>query len=138
MISAVSPRGVLRFMIIKGKLTANNFVVFAKRLIHNWSRAIFLIVDGHPVHKSVTVSKFVASMEGQLHLFYLPQHSPELNPDEQVWNHSKNHGIGKQPITGPDQLKQMTFSCLKKVQKLPSLIRSFFAMPETIYAGNCW
>jgi len=48
-----------------------------------------------------------------------------------------NHGIGKQPITGPDQLKQMTFSCLKKVQKLPSLIRSFFAMPETIYTGNC-
>jgi len=137
MISAVSPRGVLRFMIIQQKLTADIFVAFLKRLIHNWSRSIFLIVYSHPVHKSVTVSKFVASTEGQLQLFYLPPYSPELNPDEQVWDHLKNHVIGKQPITGPDQLKQMTFSCLKKVQKLPSLIRSFFAIPETIYAGNC-
>jgi transposase len=136
MISAVSPRGVLRFMIIKGKLTADVFVAFLKRLIHNWPRSIFLIVDGHPVHKSVTVSKFVTSMEGRLQLFYLPPYSPELNPDEQVWNHLKNNGVGKQPITGPDQLKKMTFSYLRKVQKLPSLIRSFFAMPETIYAGT--
>jgi transposase len=136
MISAISPRGVLRFMIIEGKVTADVFVAFLKRLIHNWSRSIFLIVDGHPVHKSAAVAKFVASTEGRLQLFYLPPYSPELNPDEQVWNHLKNHGVGKQPITGPDQLKRLTLSHLRKVQKLPSLLRSFFAMPETAYAAT--
>ena len=93
MISAISPKGAMRFMLIKGRVTAGVFVNFLKRLIHNWPRSVFLIIDGHPVHKSVAVSKFVTSTEGRLQLFYLPPYSPELNPDEQAWNHLKNHGM---------------------------------------------
>jgi len=136
MVSAISPRGTMRFMLIEGKVTSDVFVTFLKRLIHNWPRSVFLIIDGHPVHKSVAVSKFVASTEGRLQLFYLPPYSPELNPDEQVWNHLKNHGVGKQPVTGPDHLKRLVLSHLRKVQKLPSLVRSFFGMPETVYATS--
>lgn len=135
MVSAISPRGAMRFMLIPGKLNAEVFVDFLKRLMRNWPRPVFLIVDGHPVHKSVGVSKFVASTEGRLQLFHLPPYSPELNPDEQVWNHLKNHGVGKHPITGPDQLKRLTLSHLRKLQKLPSLVQSFFRMPETMYAA---
>jgi transposase len=100
-------------LIVNRKLTADNFLAFLKRLIHNWSRAIFLSVDGHPVHKSVIVSQFVASTEGYYSFFIFP-YSPELNRDEQVWNHLKDHGNGKQPITDLDQLKQMTFHILRK------------------------
>jgi transposase len=78
-----------------------------------------LIVDGHPIHKSLAVSRFVAATEGRLQLFYLPPYSPEFNPDEQVWNHLKNHRVGIQPVTGPDQLRQLIISHLRKVQKLP-------------------
>lgn len=136
MISAVSPRGAMRFTLIKGKITADVFVDFLKRLIHNWPSSIFLVIDGHPVHKSGAVAKFVASTEGKLQLFYLPPYSPELNPNEQVWNHLKNHGVGKQPVTGPDQLKRLVTSHLRKIQKLPSLVQSFFFMPETVYAAG--
>ena len=135
MISAISPRGAMRFMLLKDRITAKVFVDFLKRLMHNWPRSIFLIIDGHPVHKSVAVSKFVASTECQLQLFYLPPYSPELNPDEQVWNHLKNRGVGRQPVTGPDQLKRLIISHLRRVQKLPSLVRSFFNLPETSYAA---
>jgi transposase len=136
MISAVSPRGAMRFMLVEGRVTGNVFVEFLKRLIHNQPRPVFLIVDGHPVHKSVAVSRFVASTKGKLQLFRLPPYSPELNPDEQVWNHLKNHGVGKQTIAGPDHLKRMILSHLRKMQKLPSLVRSFFGMPETVYAAT--
>lgn len=135
MISAISPKGAMRFMLVKGRVTANVFVDFLKRLMHNWPRSIFLIIDGHPVHKSVAVSKFVTSTEGRLQLFYLPPYSPELNPDEQVWNHLKNRGVSRQPVTGPDQLKRLIISHLRRVQKLPSLVRSFFNVPETVYAA---
>jgi transposase len=135
MLSAVSPKGAMRFMLVNGRITASVFVDFLKRLIHNWPRSIFLIIDGHPVHKSVVVSKFVASTAGRLQLFLLPPYSPELNSDEQVWNHLKNHGVGRQPVTGPDQLRRLIISHLRKVQKLPSLIRSFFNLPETAYAA---
>ncbi|MFC2000645.1 IS630 family transposase [Chloroflexota bacterium] len=135
-VSAISPRGSMRFMLIEGRLTSDVFIAFLKRLIHNWPRSIFLIVDGHSVHKSAAVSRFVASTKGRLQLFCLPPYSPELNPDEQVWNHLKNHGVGKQPVTGPDQLKRLIRSHLRRIQNLPSLLRSFFRMPETLYAAT--
>jgi len=135
MISAISPRGAMRFMLVDGKLTSDCFIDFLKRLIHNWPRPVFLIIDSHPVHKSAAVSKFVASTESRLQLFHLPPYSPELNPDEQVWNHLKNHGVGNQPIAGPDHLKHLVLSHLRKLQKLPSLVSSFFRLPETTYAA---
>jgi transposase len=135
MISAVSPRGAMRFMLIEGKLTSEVFIEFLKRLIHNSSHPVFLIVDGHPVHKSAAVSRYVAATQGKLQLFHLPPYSPQLNPDEQVWNHLKNHGVGRLPIAGPDHLKRMVLSRLWKIQKLPELVRSFFGMPETLYAA---
>jgi len=135
MISAVSARGAMRFMLVEGKLNGEVFVGFLKRLIHNWPRPVLLIIDGHPVHRSVAVSKFVASTKGRLQLFSLPPYAPEVNPDEQVWNHLKNHRVSKQPIVGPDHLKHMVLSNLRRMQKLPSLVRSFFGMPETVYAA---
>jgi transposase len=135
MISAVSPRGAMRFMLVEGKLTSEVFIEFLKRLLYNSSHPVFLIVDGHPVHKSAAVARFVAATQGKLQLFHLPPYSPQLNPDEQVWNHLKSHGVGRLPITGPDQMKRLIISYLMKIQKLPALVRSFFGMPETLYAA---
>ena len=92
MISAISARGLLRFMVVKGKVNGPKYIEFLQRLIHNAPRPVFLIVDGHPVHKARTVKDFVASTEGRLRLFYLPPYAPELNPDEQVGTTSRTTG----------------------------------------------
>lgn len=107
---------------------------FLKRLVHNASRPIFLIVDGHPVHKSRAVHAYVASTKGKLRLFYLPPYSPELNPDEQVWNHVKHYGVGSALLEGADHLRAYVGSQLRRLQNLPALIRRFF-MPGTQYAA---
>ncbi|MDY6845380.1 MAG: IS630 family transposase [Thermodesulfobacteriota bacterium] len=91
MLSAISARGHLRFMTINGRLNSDRFIEFLKRLIHNADNPIFLIVDGHPTHRSGKVKRYVESTEGRLLLFYLPPYSPELNPDELVWNYVKKH-----------------------------------------------
>lgn len=135
LISAVSARGGLRFMVVKGKLNGSRYVQFLKRLMHNASRPIFLIVDGHPVHKSRAVRAYVASTKGKLRLFYLQPYSPELNPDEQVWNHVKHHGVGRSLLEGADHLNRFLGSRLRSLQKSPRLIRQFFLMPETQYAA---
>ena len=85
----------MRFMVSEKTCTAQVFVDFLKRLIHGREQPIFLIVDGHPVHKSKMVKKFVESVEGKLMLFFLPGYSPNLNPDESVWSHVKHHTVGK-------------------------------------------
>jgi transposase len=126
MISAISPRGLLRFMTIKGRFNAERFVDFLKRLIHNSRRPVFLIVDGHPVHKAKKVREYIESTDGNLRLFILPPYSPELNPSELVWNSVKSKRVGRKTITGPDDLKRKVISGLRALQKTPSKVASFF------------
>ena len=52
MISAITNKGALAFMVFQGKFTAPVFVTFLQRLLKQVVGTIYLIVDGHPVHKS--------------------------------------------------------------------------------------
>ncbi|SFM24249.1 Transposase [Rugamonas rubra] len=82
MISAVSPRGDFRFMIHEGTVDAAVFKEFLKRLMVGASKPVFVVVDGHTIHKAKLMRQYVDSLDGALKLFYLPPYSPHLNPDE--------------------------------------------------------
>ena len=56
MISAITNRGELAFMVFQGKFEAKGFVEFIKRLLKQTSGKLYLIVDGHPVHRSALPS----------------------------------------------------------------------------------
>ena len=133
MISAVDARGTLRFMVIGGSYTADRFIEFLNRLLAGRTTPVFLIVDGHPTHRAKKVKEFVSKHSELLELYYLPGYSPELNPDEQVWNYVKNHTVGKMVLKGPDHLKQVVLRTLKRLAKLPQLVRSFFKAPGLEY-----
>jgi transposase len=135
LISAVSAQGELRFMVTKGRVGAHVFVEFLKRLLHNAGRPIFLIVDGHPAHKAVLVKKFVAAQQGRLRLFFLPAYSPELNPDERVWNDLKNNAVGRKMITSPEQLHHEVIGHLRSIQRSPDRVRGYFDNETTQYAA---
>jgi len=137
MISAISPRGEMRFMVFEGGMNAGKFCEFLRRLLHGASNPIFLIVDGHPIHRSRKVKEYVKSTDGKLRLFFLPPYAPELNPDELVWNNLKNHGTGQRTLSGGlKELKRIVLSHLRSIQKIPSLVRSFFQHPQTRYAAD--
>ena len=133
-ISAISPRGDMRFMTVEGRMNVGKFIEFLKRLLHNAERPVFLIVDGHPSHRARKVFEFVRKTKGKLRLFFLPPYSPELNPDELVWNHLKNHGVGKRVVKSRDELKRVVIGHLRFLQKTPDLIRAFFREPHVRYA----
>lgn len=137
MISAVSAQGEFRFMVIRGRVGAARFIEFIKRLVHGSDRKIFLIVDGHPSHKARKVADFIESkpMKNRFRLFFLPPYSPELNPDERVWNDLKNGAIGKQAIIDPKQLHRAVVSHLRFIQKSPDRVRSYFDGATTKYAA---
>ncbi len=136
LISAVSAKGSMRFMTVNGKMTADRFIEFLERLLKNQSTPVFLIVDGHPVHRSARVRAFVEATDGRLKLFHLPAYSPELNPDEQVWNQLKHHRIGKMFIKSLDDMVEKVGSALRSIQRTPALIRSFFQHRECRYAAE--
>ena len=136
LISAVNRQGGFRFMCIDGRMNAGVFIAFLKRLLHNAGNPIFLIVDGHPAHKAKKVREFVESVAPRLELHYLPPYSPDLNPDELVWNDLKNNGIGRQAIAGPDHLKREVMSFLRYLQKAPARVASYFHAPTMQYAST--
>lgn len=135
MISAISPKGSLRFMVVRGGVGARVFIEFLKRLMQGRRRAVFLIVDGHPAHRSKSVRSHVDSLGGKLKLFFLPPYSPELNPDEFVWNDVKNNGVARTLVHGPRDLHRAVLGRLRYLQKSPHIVRSFFQAPDTRYAA---
>jgi transposase len=122
-------------MTVKGRVGAAKFIDFLKRLIHNAERMILLIVDGHPAHKAKMVRRFVESVKDRLQLFFLPPYSPELNPDERVWNDLKNNAVGRKFINSPKELNKAVISHLRLVQKSPDRVRSYFQNEPTKYAA---
>lgn len=50
--------------------------------MHRARRPMFLILNGHAMHKAKLVSQCVEKYGGKLRLFFLRPYSPELNPDE--------------------------------------------------------
>jgi transposase len=93
LISAVTAKGKLRFAAYDGNLNGPVFLDFCRRLLHDAPGPVFLILDGHPVHRSKAVRQFAAATGDRLRLFFLPGDAPELNPDEWVWKHIKHIGL---------------------------------------------
>lgn len=137
MISAISPRGELRFRVQEGSMNADRFIDFLKALLSTVGGKVFLILDGHPVHRSKKVREFVENKAGgRLTIFFLPPYSPDLNPDEWVWNNVKNDRVARQVIMGKDDLKAKAIGALRRLQKLPGIVRGFFQDPHLSYILN--
>jgi transposase len=80
LISAVTNKGELRWMVLDGAIKAPDLLRFLARLVRDAGRKVFLVLDRLPVHRSAEVRDWLAGREAEIELFYLPGYSPELNP----------------------------------------------------------
>ena len=64
MISAVTAQGLLRFSTYTGSFTGARFIEFCRKLMADTDGPVYLVVDGHPTHRSKLVKEFVASTDG--------------------------------------------------------------------------
>jgi transposase len=89
---------------------------------------------GHPVHKVKKVTEFVRDKaNGRVQIFFLSPYSPDLNPDEWVWNNVNNDRIGRSVIMNASDLKSLAIGALRRLQKLPGIVRGFFRDPKPAY-----
>jgi transposase len=119
-------------MLHEGSVNAKVFLDFLKRLMIGATRPVFVILDGHPIHKAAMIKTYVEQSKGMLKLFYLPPYSPHLNADETVWAHVKRD-VSRRLVENKEHMKQLALSVLRRLQKLPILIMSFFRQPECRY-----
>ena len=130
MISAITNKGALAFMVFEGKFKASVFVAFLQRLLKQVAGKIYLIVDGHPVHKSGA-----ATHASRLRLIRLPGYCPELNPDELLNQDVKTNGLGKSRPTNRTKLLAIVRSHLYRRQKQPQVITNLFREKQVRYAA---
>lgn len=131
-ISAVTPRGEMRFSFIEDRMNSKRFIAFLKNLHKDAGTPILVIVDNASYHHSKETEAFVDSQAEQMSMIFLPAYSPELNPDEQVWNHAKLW-LTKRPILNKDDMEKHLKNILISIQKKTELIKSFFKMKDTKY-----
>ena len=130
MISAVSNRGLMRFMFYDRALNAARFIGFLRRLAKDSGQKVFLIVDNLKVHHAVKV--WAAAHAHEIELFYLPVNAPDHNPDEYLNNDLKQKL--RQPVT-QDELITSSRTTLRAIQRSPRRILGYFRPRAVRYAA---
>jgi transposase len=135
LISAVTNRGELRWMVVDGAVKAPTLIRFLRRLIREARRKVFLILDRLKVHRARLTRDWLAEHRTDIELHYLPSYSPELNPDEGV-NADLKHAVPrKAPARSRRQLKRATISHMRSLSKRPKRIRAIFQHQQFRYAA---
>lgn len=135
MISAITNRGHVVFRVFHGTFTGPLFVDFLKRLLKQCTTKVYLIIDGHPVHRSRLAKEFVAAYPERIRLMQLPGYCPELNPDELLNQDVKTNALGKSRPRNRPEMMAAVRRHLHRRQKQPQLIRNLFQEKHVRYAA---
>ena len=135
MISAITNQGQLNFMVFKKRFCGDVFLKFLRRLVRQSKRKIFLIIDGHPVHRAKKIKKWIDKNIDHIRLFFLPGYSPELNPDEMLNQDVKSNAVGRKRAFNQQELLANTRSYLWSRQRQPHIVKQYFQEKHVRYAA---
>lgn len=133
MISAISLRGDMHWMVHTESMNSTVFTEYLDYLIDDIEGKIFLIADRARYHTSKETAGWLKKHSDRIELFFLPPYSPDLNPDEWVWKNVKHDNIYRIVPQGENHLYLIAIDVLRKLWKAPEKIRGFFADPNLAY-----
>lgn len=135
MISAISNRGHLQFMIIDGRFNSMVFLLFLKRLIKYSRQKVYFITDGHPAHKTQQLNAWLLENRKRIEVFFLPPYSPELNPQEYVNQDVKTNIIGKKRPINKDQMRNNVEDFMTKRKNDKIQVQKYFHNKRVQYTA---
>lgn len=135
LISTITNHGKLYFKLFTQRFDATLMLDFLRRLKSQCEHKIFLIVDGHPVHRSKQVHQWLEKHAERIRLFFLPSYSPELNPDELLNHDVKANAVGRQRPKNQAEMIDNIRSYLRSTQRQPRVVQRFFHEKHVAYAA---
>lgn len=125
--SAISPAGRMVFRIEKEKVKSKEHIGFLKQIMkqHKW-RKIIIIEDRARPHTSKETQKFLEENKNKIAVYHLPPYSPDINPQEQVWNYLKYAQLKAHQAKSKEEFKPLLLKNMRSIQRQKSLIKSFF------------
>jgi transposase len=135
MISSITNRGKLRFMIYEQNMDASVFITFLERLIESSQKKVFLILDNLRIHHAKLVKAWVEEHKEKIELFYLPAYSPDLNPDEYLNNDFKRNVNAKHIPINKKELAKNTENFMSMLSKDSQRVANYFKHEKIAYAA---
>ena len=131
MISAISNRGELRFLLYSEAINSERLIGFMEALIKTANgRKVYFILDNLRVHHSKQVSQWVNAHKDEIALFHLPPYSPEYNPDEYL-NNDLKQSIGSQAmVQNIRELEANTSAFMNRLSDEPDRVKAYFDHPS--------
>ena len=131
-LSAVAGLTLLNFYfrLYPGAVKSPQVMDFLAALRRHISRPLLVVWDGLPAHRSRLVRDYLASLDGWIHVEYLPAYAPELNPVEYIWAYWKQPEL---PNVCPKDfwsLGQEARRTLRRMRRRPRLITAFWKQPS--------
>ncbi|SRR5713101_4328803 len=96
---------------------------FVRLLLRQLRGPIVLLWDGGTIHRGAVV-RHLLGRHPRLHVERFPAYAPELNPDEQVWNHFKATLANGCPLTLDELIDDLT-RVARRTRRSPALLRGF-------------
>ena len=135
MISAISNKGHLQFMIIDGRFNSEIFQTFLQQMIKYSREKIYFVTDGHPAHKTKKLNEWLLDNKNRIEVFFLPPYSPELNPQEYVNQDVKTNVIGKKRPVNKAQMRNNVEEFMYKRKNDRRQLQKYFHVSHVRYAA---
>lgn len=135
MISAISNKGHLQFMILDGRFNGVAFKTFLQQMIKYSRQKIYFVTDGHPAHKTKMLNEWLVENKDRIEVFMLPPYSPELNPQEYVNQDVKTNVIGKKRPINKAQMRTNVEDFMYKRKNDKKQVQKYFHVCHVKYAA---
>jgi hypothetical protein len=111
-LSIIAAEGELCYSLEFNNIDGQRYVEFLQQVLRARARPFIVIAGKAPFHCSVVVRRFVRGRTaGKSGCSFFTTHSPELNPDEQVWSAILMGTISMDSIIVTAMPEKWTFIC---------------------------
>ena len=129
-VSAISVSPIRRhlglyFQIHRHNMRSEEVIEFLKHLRQHLKQNLIVIMDRHRIHRKAA-RLLEEKNTDWLEVEFLPAYAPEINPVEQVWNHSKYAELANFIPENVEHLGEEVIMSLEKKKNNQNLLRSFF------------
>lgn len=104
---------------------AEDIVTFLRMLKRHIPRPLTILWDRHNIHDRSSVVQRYLDRHSEIKTEKFPAYAPELNPDEQIWNHTKYKGLANFVPKDTKELKEQIAIHLRKLRSRKDLLASF-------------
>jgi len=107
---------------------AETYLRFLRQLARRYRRrGAILVQDNASYHKDAQVWAWFASNRDWLEVHHLPPYSPQFNPAERIWQHTRKNGTHNRYFLTPAEIVTTLTRVFGEIRRRPDVIRSYLA-----------